>query len=105
MNVDKVNATLLRAVNLFREDETRMLRAGTGGSAELQGLQIPLARMAHEIAESTGKPFMTALDAVVEAVSGAAARHFGADVTEEALIEWLGSSNAGAIAQGVAEQL
>lgn len=105
MNVDKVNSTLLRAINLFREDEVRMLRAGSGTSSELSGLEVPLARMAHEAAKVTGKPFAEALDAVVEEVSKEAARRFGADISEDKLIEWLSSPIAGTIAQSVAEQL
>ena len=105
MNVDKVNSTLLRAVNLFREDESRMRMAGTGARVELSGLEAPLAQMAQDVSEATGKPFSTALDAVVEAVSAAAAKRFGADVTEEALIEWLGSASTETIVQHVSEQL
>ena len=105
MNIDKVNATLLRAVNYFKEDEIEILRKAGKGGEDLKGIEAPLAKIAMKVSEQTGKPFAAALDKAVDIFSEAAARSFGSDVTEEQLIEWLGSESASALIPQIAEQL
>lgn len=106
MNTDKINGVMLRAINLFKDGELETLQVD-GETLELEGLEIPIAQMAKEISESdqVDKPFEEVLDVVTDVLGEAAARHFGAEATEEKLCEWMISGGANTLAQRVVEQL
>lgn len=106
MNIEKVNNVLLRALSLFQQGEIEALQ-GADGQVQFEGIEIPIASFARQVAEEAECTFEEALEISVAVLGEAAANHFvsrGEECTEEAAVEWM-SESAGRLTQLVVDRL
>lgn len=108
MNIDKINATLSKAIVHIQEGEAEGLRKhalGESEDVELSPLEEAIHIVAQKVAETAGIDEDKAIDAVSEVLGEAAAKNLAgqADLTEEDIVTWL--SQQSGLVESVTEHL